>query len=58
MGLDRTTVIIYTDYNYNNPDVISLTQDQLRLLQWLGENNYLYSEANWNVVSASDIKVI
>jgi hypothetical protein len=44
--MNERKIIVLNDYN-GVMKRVALTQDQIRLLEWLCENNWLYSETTW-----------
>ena len=50
----RTKVMIQQDCN--DPDFLSLTKDQLRLLRWLSEHCYL--DCEWSVFDEIEVEEV
>lgn len=54
MDRERTKVMI--QQNCDDPDFLSLTKDQLRLLRWLSEHCYL--DCEWSIFDEIEVEEV
>ena len=54
LNAERTKVMLSQDCT--DPDFLSLTKDQIRLLRWLSDNGYL--ECEWSVFDEIEVEEV
>lgn len=55
---EKPRKLVSMQYEYDTPDVIALTDDQIRLLDWLNKRSYLSESISFNYLNSFEIEKI